>query len=128
VSRTLLLVDDDDGIRLIATRALEKLAGWQVVAAAGGEEALRILEEGPEVDAVLLDVMMPGMDGPTTLARLRERPAGADVPVVMLTAKVQRTDVEELLALPVSGVLAKPFDPLTLHREIADVLGWSVDG
>lgn len=125
MSRTVLIVDDDDGIRLIARRALERLAGWEVLTAASGAEALDL---AAGADAVLLDVMMPGMDGPATLAELRARPDTADVPVVMLTAKVQESERAELAELPSSGVLAKPFDPLTLHREVAELVGWPVDG
>jgi CheY-like chemotaxis protein len=120
-----LIVDDDDGIRLIARRALERLAGWEILTASTGEEAIEL---AARADAVLLDVMMPGMDGPATLDALRSQPSTAEIPVVMLTAKVQESDRAALQELAVSGILAKPFDPLTLHLEVADLVGWPTGG
>ena len=70
-------------------------------------------------DAIVLDVMMPGMDGPTTLDAIRDHPAARDVPVVFLTAGVVDADMDRLRALPVAGILNKPFDPLQLSRQLA---------
>jgi CheY-like chemotaxis protein len=70
-------------------------------------------------------VMMPAMDGPTTFQRLRENPVTASIPVLLLTAKVQGSDQRRFAALGVAGILFKPFDPLTLSRQIADALGWT---
>lgn len=116
-----LLVDDEPDIRRIARLALERIAGWRVTEAGSGPEAVALVEtERP--DAVLLDVMMPGQDGPQTLAALRALPDAP--PVVFLTAKVQSEELSRLGALDVAGVLAKPFDPMTLGRQLAEVLGW----
>lgn len=124
MSRRVLVVDDDDAIREVAQMALEMVAGWQVDLAASGEEALDISRAAPP-DALLLDVMMPTMDGPTVVAALRADARTHDIPVVLLTAKVQPAERRRWEGLGVAGVLAKPFDPLRLAEEVSDLLGWS---
>jgi CheY-like chemotaxis protein len=122
VSPRVLLVDDAQDIREIARMSLERIAGWTVVAASSGEQALQVAaEEGP-FDLVLLDVMMPGMDGPTTLRRLRARGLPVEAKIVFLTAKAQTADLRRLRALGAAGVIAKPFDPMTLPRQLAELL------
>jgi CheY-like chemotaxis protein len=116
----ILVVDDEDDIRRVATLSLERVGGWDVVAAGSGAEALAAAEGGG-FDAVLLDVMMPDVDGPATLERLRPI-VGPEVPIVFLTAKVRAADVERLRGLGAAGVLAKPFDPMRLPDELAEVL------
>jgi CheY-like chemotaxis protein len=122
VARRLLLVDDDDAIREIAQISLERVGGWSVVAVGSGEAAVEIVEAGGVFDLVVLDVMMPGIDGPTTLGRLRG-PLPASVPVIFLTAKLQAADRARLQALGAAGVIAKPFDPMALPGEIDAILG-----
>ncbi|HEV2280702.1 MAG TPA: response regulator [Acidobacteriaceae bacterium] len=118
-----LIIDDEDDIREVAALSLESVAGWEVFVADSGPQGLaRAIEYQP--DAVLLDVMMPGMDGPTTFRELRKNPATAKIPVLLLTAKVQSSDQRRFADLGVDGVLFKPFDPLTLHSQIAATLGW----
>jgi DNA-binding response OmpR family regulator len=119
----LLLIDDEPDIRAIATLALERIGGWTVVGAGSADEALAAAS-GETPDIVLLDVMMPGLDGPATLERLRPV-LGVQVPVVFLTAKAQPGDVERLMALGAAGVIAKPFDPLRLSSEVDAVIGRS---
>ena len=122
--RKILIIDDEDDIREVAALSLESIAGWDVVRASSGAQGLtRAASEQP--DAILLDVMMPGMDGPTTFHKLRENPATAQIPVLLLTAKVQSSDQRRFADLGVQAVLLKPFDPLTLASQIAQVLGWS---
>jgi CheY-like chemotaxis protein len=116
----ILLVDDEDDIRRVATLSLERVGGWEVVPARSAAEAVAAAERGG-FDAVLLDVMMPDVDGPATLERLRPI-LGPGVPVVFLTAKVQPADVERLRGLGATGVLAKPFDPMRLPGELAGAL------
>jgi CheY-like chemotaxis protein len=124
VSYRILIIDDEDDIREVAALSLETIAGWDVVTANSGAQGLaRAIEHQP--DAVLLDVMMPGMDGPTTFRELRKNPATSRIPVVLLTAKVQSNDQKRFADLGVEAVLLKPFDPLTLATQIADALGWS---
>jgi CheY-like chemotaxis protein len=118
----LLLVDDDDDIRTIATISLERVGGWTVVAAASGAAAVAIAQDDDAFDAVLLDVMMPDLDGPATLERLRSGLLSPDVPIVFLTAKLQPADQARLNRLGAAGVLAKPFDPMGLPRDLERVL------
>jgi CheY-like chemotaxis protein len=120
---TVLVVDDDDSIREITQVALEVVGGWQVLAADGGISALALAREH-HPDAVLLDVMMPDMDGPTTFGHLRADAATSDIPVILLTAKVQVGDRQAWSDIDVAGVIPKPFDPMTLHSEVAALLGW----
>jgi len=123
VARRILIIDDEDDIREVAALSLETVAGWQVETASSGALGLaRAIDYQP--DAVLLDVMMPGMDGPTTFRELRKNPATAHIPVLLLTAKVQSNDQRRFADLGVEAVLFKPFDPMTLATQIATVLGW----
>ena len=124
MSRKILLVDDEDDIREVAQMSLEMTAGWEVVAAGSGPEALR-LAAAERPDAILLDVMMPGMDGPATARELKGRAETAGIPIVLLTAKVQAADRRRFDDLGVAGILSKPFDPMTLADEVAGVLGWN---
>ncbi len=113
--RNILLVDDEADIRTVAELCLRELGGFTVVLAASGPEALEVLA-GASFDLVLLDVMMPGTDGPTTLASLRA--AGVHTPVVFMTAKVGADEVARYRALGVVAVIAKPFDVLALPAQI----------
>lgn len=125
MSRRILLVDDEPAIREVAQAGLELVAGWRVEAAADGAQALALCTADPP-DAVLLDVMLPKMDGPTTFARLQEDPRTRGVPVILLTAKVRPAERSRYEDLAVAGVLAKPFDPITLPGQIAELLGWEL--
>ena len=122
--RRILIIDDEDDIREVAALSLETIAGWEVVVAGSGAQGLAIAAEC-RPDAILLDVMMPGMDGPATFRELRRNPVTASIPVLLLTAKVQSSDQRRFADLGVQAVLFKPFDPLTLAKQIADSLGWS---
>ncbi|HVU47707.1 MAG TPA: response regulator [Terracidiphilus sp.] len=124
MSRKILIIDDEDDIREVAALSLESIAGWEVIVASSGAQGIvRAAENKP--DAILLDVMMPGMDGPSTFRELRKNPATSTIPVLLLTAKVQATDQRRFADLGVEAILFKPFDPLTLSTQISDVLGWS---
>jgi CheY-like chemotaxis protein len=123
MSHKILIIDDEEDIREVAALSLETVAGWTVVAANSGAQGLaRAIEHQP--DAILLDVMMPGMDGPTTVRELRKNPATASIPILLLTAKVQASDQRRFADLGVQAILFKPFDPLTLAQQIAAALGW----
>lgn len=122
MSPRLLLVDDAEDIRAIACMSLERVGGWTVLAVASGQDALDAAGTDGPFDAVLLDVMMPGMDGPTTLTGLRAGGLPVNVPVVFLTAKTQMADRARLDALGAAGTIAKPFDPLALPRLLGQVL------
>lgn len=119
----ILIIDDESDIREVAAMSLETVAGWEVMVASSGAQGL-IRAVSYQPDAILLDVMMPGMDGPTTFRELRKNPATTHIPVLLLTAKVQASDQRSFAGLGVQAVLLKPFDPLTLSKQIAGVLGW----
>lgn len=119
--RRVLLVDDEPDIREIARLSLENVGGWRVRTAASGVEAVE-LTRIERFDAVLLDVMMPDLDGPATLVRLREEGLIEGTPVIFLTAKVQAADRRQLDALGAAGTIGKPFDPMRLSDEVARVL------
>jgi CheY-like chemotaxis protein len=121
--RHVLVVDDDDMVREITQLTLETVAGWRVRSASGGEQALALLRE-EKPDAVLLDVMMPGMDGPATFRAMQQDPALRDVPVVLLTAKLQVGAAQPWDGLDIAGIIAKPFDPMSLSDEVAALVGW----
>ena len=117
----ILLVDDEDDIREVAALSLETVGGWRVSSASDGDSAVAMARaEAP--DAVLLDVMMPGLDGPATFERLQDDPLTRDIPVILLTAKAQSADRRRFDELGVAGTLTKPFDPMTLSDQIAAIL------
>lgn len=116
-----MYVEDDPDIRAIAEIALQDVGGFRALLCESGAEALDTAKAfGPEL--VLLDVMMPGMDGPETLRALRELPGMAQVPVIFMTARLQRSEIEEYRALGAVGVIPKPFDPMTLADQISEIL------
>jgi CheY-like chemotaxis protein len=123
VVRTVLVVDDDDSIREIAEIALELVGGLNVLSAPGGVRALELAREH-HPDAVLLDVMMPDMDGLTTFRHMQGDDAISDIPVILVTAKVQVGDRQMWDGLAISGVISKPFDPMTLAADVARMLDW----
>ena len=113
----ILHVEDDLDIQAIAQIALETIGGFEVLQCSSGQEALKAAPDF-KPDLFLLDVMMPGMTGPETLAALRELPGMADIPAIFMTAKAQRDEVAEFLALGAIEVVVKPFEPMELAGEI----------
>lgn len=113
----ILYVEDELDIQAVARLALEMLGGFTVKVCSSGEEALREAEAYAP-DMILLDVMMPGMDGPTTLKALRALPGLAEVPVAFMTAKVQPAEVALYKTLGARDVIPKPFDPMTLASQV----------
>ncbi|MFC6644968.1 response regulator [Granulicella cerasi] len=121
--RHILIIDDEDDIREVASLALESVAGWRISTASSGAEGIhKAIELRP--DAILMDVMMPAMDGPTTFREMQKQPEIAHIPVILLTAKVQGVDQRRFAGLGVQAVLFKPFDPLTLSDQMSAALGW----
>ncbi|MEQ1657734.1 MAG: response regulator [Hylemonella sp.] len=119
----ILYAEDEPDIQAVAKLALEMLGGFTVLICGNGHEALaKVKDFAP--DLILLDVMMPGMDGPTTLEKLRADPATAGIPVIFLTAKVQPAEVAQYQSLGALNVIAKPFDPMTLAAQVKQV--WSL--
>jgi CheY-like chemotaxis protein len=116
-----LIIDDEEDVRHVARMSLERVGGMSVVQASSGEEGLACARsERP--DFILLDMMMPGMDGAATLRQLRGSPETAAIPVVFLTARAMAQDVQRLIDLGAKGVVLKPFNPLTLASDIKVML------
>ena len=113
----IMLVEDDPDIRTVAGMALELVGGFTLLACASGAEALKAVVEF-NAQLVLLDVMMPDMDGPGVIAELHARPETAGIPVIFLTAKAQSEETDKLRRLGAIEVIAKPFDPMTLAAEV----------
>lgn len=113
----ILYAEDEPDIQQVAEIALEMVGGFTLKTCSDGNEALNEAV-GFAPDLFLFDVMMPGMDGPTTLKKLRQEPSLADTPVIFMTAKVQPDEVAELKALGAIEVIAKPFDPMELANQI----------
>ena len=122
--KRILIVDDEDDIREVAELSLASVGGFDVSTAESGRQGIeKAREEQP--DAILLDVMMPDMDGPSTFAELQGLEETSDIPVLFVTAKVQPADRRRFAELGVAGLVAKPFNPMTLSEQVADALDWS---
>ena len=122
--KQVLLVDDDQNIRTLAQMGLEGLTDWKVELAASGAEAIS-KATALKPDLIILDVMMPGMDGPTTLSELRKVEALSTIPVIFMTAKAQTHEVELYQTMGARGIITKPFDPMTLPDDIQGILSKS---
>lgn len=120
-----LLVDDDSNIRTIAAIGLEDEPDWEIVEASSGSEALGLVSDFSP-DVILLDMMMPGLDGLGTFELLREKRDLQTTPIIFMTAKVQPEEVERYITLGAAGVIIKPFDPITLASEIQGILKQAV--
>lgn len=121
--KRILIIDDEDDIREVAQLSLEMLVKWEIFTASSGEEGLtKAIEFQP--DAILLDVMMPGKDGPATLIMLQQEPLTQHIPVIFLTAKTQSKEQISFAQMGVKAVITKPFDPLNLADQITQALGW----
>ncbi len=117
----ILIIEDEDDIRRIAAVSLSKVGGMTVLEAASGPEGLtKAKSEIPDV--ILLDVMMPLIDGPATLQSLKNDPTTANIPVIFLTAKAMEEEVNRLKELGAAGVLVKPFDPIMLPKQVTTLL------
>ena len=124
MNRTILVVDDDDDAREVTALSLQAVAGWNVLEAYCGAQGIECAKLN-QPDAILLDVMMPAMDGPAILQKLKTARSTAHIPVVLLTARARPGERKSLSTLPVEGILLKPFDPLKLAGQVADALGWT---
>lgn len=116
-----LLAEDEEDIRKVAQMSLQFRSGWKVTLASNGEECLARAAEDPP-DLILLDCMMPKLDGYETCRRLKLDPSLREIPVIFLTAKAQETEVKKGLALGAVGYLIKPFNPMSLAAEISQIL------
>ncbi|MDX2098433.1 MAG: response regulator [Leptolyngbyaceae cyanobacterium bins.59] len=120
-TRRILIVDDEEDIRTVAQASLEIMGDWEVITAASGQEGIA-KAEADQPDVILLDVMMPDIDGPTTFQHLQANPATAHIPVILLTAKAQTADQRKFAQLGVTAVFVKPFDPVTLSDQLVAAL------
>jgi CheY-like chemotaxis protein len=125
-AKHILVIDNEPYIQEVTQICLETVAGWQVSVASSGQAGIT-QAAATQPDAILLDVMMPDMDGPTTLRHLQANAATRQIPVLLLTAKVQASDRDRYSNLGINGVIAKPFDPLQLASQIAQALGWDAE-
>lgn len=122
-TKSILLIDDEPNLAQVIAVCLESFKGWKVCVVHSGKEGLQVVE-ALKPDVILLDVMMPEMDGIEVLQNLQKNPAIRDIPVIFLTAKVQTSDREKFAELDIVGIVAKPFDPLKIADEIAQLLDW----
>lgn len=125
-AKRILVIDNEKYIQEVAQICLRTVAGWQVVTAGSGSEGLS-KAEAEQPDAILLDVMMPDMDGPTTFQKLQANPATRHIPVILLTAKVQASDRRRYADMGMTAAIAKPFNPLELADQVAEALGWILE-
>ncbi len=120
----ILLVDDEPFIRKLCELTLTQVGRWQVMSADGGAGGLKLASEKCP-DLILLDIRMPGMDGIETLAALKKGPKTSQIPVIFVTASIQRHEMDKYKQLGVAGVITKPFDPMKLPAEITAILAES---
>lgn len=121
--KQILMIDDEADIQTVASIGLAMVNDWHVLTASSGQEGLKQAERH-HPDAILLDVMMPDMDGVATLSALRANAQTRDIPIVFLTAKAKAVDRQRFYELGAQGVINKPFDPITLASQIAGFLNW----
>ncbi|MGL4884567.1 MAG: response regulator [Waterburya sp.] len=124
-NKRILLIDDEETIREVVQVGIEIEAGWQVAIASSGLEGIDLAQR-QQPDAILLDVMMPDMDGISTLSNLKANAQTCSIPVIFLTAKTQATEKNELQNLGVVDVITKPFNSMTLASQIAKILKWEM--
>ncbi|HBC41917.1 MAG TPA: hypothetical protein DCZ88_08480 [Pseudanabaena sp.] len=122
-NKTLLLIDDEYLIRQIVQVCLENLGNWKTIIATSGKEGLTAIAK-TKPDAILLDIMMPDMNGFDFLEQLQADVELSTIPVILLTACTNLLNYQALLALGCKGAIAKPFDPLTLVSQISYILDW----
>jgi CheY-like chemotaxis protein len=123
MTKRVLIIDDEVGIRKITQIALNAIAGWEVLMAESGPEGIAIAQTA-QPDAILLDVMMPEMDGIATFENLQANGATQTIPVILLTAKAQLFERQQFTALGVTGVITKPFKAPELVQQMRDLLHW----
>lgn len=116
----ILLVEDEPHLQMVTRVTLERVGGFQVQSCSSGEDAARVAREF-QPDLILLDVMMPGMDGVETLGLLRRSPETAEISVVFMTARAQKAEMDAYRELGAIGVISKPFDPMTLPALLRDI-------
>lgn len=122
-TKRILVIDDEKNLCTVIKTCLEYLGGWQVLTSSEGSDGL-LLASTELPDAILLDIVMPNMNGLTVLSALQSHPRTGTIPVILVTAKVQIQDLKQYAQLNIAGVITKPFDPLKVVVQVAEVLGW----
>lgn len=122
--KSILVVDDEEDVRVLIQVGLEMKAGWTVLNASSGEEAITIATNH-QPDVILLDLMMPGIDGKTTLQRLKNNTQTKAIPVILMTAKSKSPVEESLIGLDVAAIFTKPLRPLNLPQQIIEAISSS---
>ncbi len=123
VAKRVLVVDDDDGVREIVQISLEAVAGWTVLTAPSGAAAITIAQ-AEQPDAILLDVMMPDLDGVETFRQLQQSPQTRTIPTILLTAKAKVSERQAFANLGVAGIITKPFEAVSLAAQVSQLLQW----
>jgi CheY-like chemotaxis protein len=126
MTKRILIVDNEQYIQEVAKACLETVAGWEVLLADSGQDCLR-QAAAEQPDAILLDVMMPDMDGIMTFEQLQETPVTQSIPVILLTAKIQPSDRQHYARIGIRATITKPFEPLKLAGQVASTLGWDAE-
>lgn len=125
-TRRILVIDDDEVVREVVRGCFEDVAGWEVLTASSGQEGLEnVLADKP--DAIVLDMMMPKMDGITFLQALNDNSTVYSIPVVLLTSRVELSDPDTFPMMGVRGAIVKPFNPFLLVKQVAEFLDWNVE-
>jgi len=124
--KRVLIVDDEEDIRDVVKASLEEFAGWCALTAGSGAEGLQIART-EDLDAILLDISMPEVDGFQVCQELKAHPKTQSIPIIVLTAKVLPSDRQRLESLDVAGIISKPFKPMLMWKQVAEILGWPVN-
>jgi len=125
-TKRILVVDDEEDIRDVVQVSLEEFAGWLTITATSGIEGLQIAKT-EALDAILLDISMPDMDGFQVCEELQKCPETQHIPVIVLTARVLPSDRQRFAELDIAGIISKPFNPMSMGRQVAEILGWSLE-
>lgn len=125
MNKQILIVDDEEDIRDVVRVSLEEFGGWLTITVSSGVAGLQVAK-AEALDAILLDISMPDMDGFQLCEQLQIDPKTQTIPIIVLTAKALPSDRNRFAALEIAGVITKPFDPMLLWRQVADLLGWNV--
>lgn len=126
IKKRILVIDNEEYIQEVAKICLETVAGWEVLTASSGQEGI-VQAENYQPDTILLDVMMPDMNGFVVFEKLQANPVTKEIPVIFLTAKIQVADRRRYSTLGIKSAIAKPFNPLELAGQVATALGWNLE-
>jgi len=124
MSKRILVIDDEESLRDLACTCLEDLGGWEAIPAQSGHDGLLQAQENV-FDAILLDVSMPDMDGFQFYEQIKAHPKTHEIPIILLTAKVLPSDHKRFAQLDIAGIITKPFNPVLICQQIAQILNWS---